>query len=227
MNKKTLAVGATALAVVLTAVACSDSDAGTTVATSTAPASASTPAEQSAAHNDADVMFAQMMIPHHSQVIEMSDLLLAKENIPAEVTELAEQIKAAQGPELNQLESWLGQWDEPTSMPEGEHDMPGMDGGMAEMEGCAPSARRQQHSTRWRRCCPTPPKKITDDGTREVSLADVALDDVVLVRAGAGCRPTAPSSTDAPRPTGRGPGVERLSRRLGSLRRLDWVGRGT
>lgn len=137
MNKKTLAVGATALAVVFAATACSDSDSdtGTTVATSTAPASAGTPAEQATAHNDADVMFAQMMLPHHSQAIEMSDMLLAKDNIPAEVTALAEQIKTAQGPEIDQLESWLDQWGEPTKMPEGDHDMPGMDGGMAEMEG--------------------------------------------------------------------------------------------
>ncbi|GAC86229.1 MULTISPECIES: DUF305 domain-containing protein [Mycobacteriales] len=137
MNKKTLAVGATALAVVFAATACSDSDSdtGTTVATSTAPASAGTPAEQATAHNDADVMFAQMMLPHHSQAIEMSDMLLAKDNIPAEVTALAEQIKTAQGPEIDQLESWLDQWGEPTKMPESDHDMPGMDGGMAEMEG--------------------------------------------------------------------------------------------
>jgi len=144
MNKKTLAAGATALAVIFTAAACSDSDSdtGTTVASSTAPAPASVPAEHAAAHNDADVMFAQMMIPHHSQAIEMSDMLLAKENIPAEVSALAEQIKAAQGPEIEQLESWLDQWGAPR-MPESTdgtgHTTPGMDedmGGMGDgMEG--------------------------------------------------------------------------------------------
>ncbi|WP_016935828.1 DUF305 domain-containing protein, partial [Rhodococcus sp. R1101] len=86
-------------------------------------------AEQAAAHNDADVMFAQMMIPHHSQAIEMSDMLLAKENIPAEVIALAEQIKAAQGPEIEQLESWLDQWGAPMATSEDGHDMPGMDEG--------------------------------------------------------------------------------------------------
>ncbi len=63
-------------------------------------------------------MFAQMMLPHHSQAIEMSDMLLDKQDIPADVTALAEQIKAAQGPEIAQLESWLEQWGEPTEMPE-------------------------------------------------------------------------------------------------------------
>lgn len=141
-NKKILAVGATALAVVFAAAACSDTgtDTDTTVATSPATTSATTSAtDEAAAHNDADVMFAQMMLPHHSQAIEMSDMLLAKQDIPADVTALAEQIKAAQGPEIEQLESWLGQGGEPTEMPETGHDMPGMDegmdGGMEGMEG--------------------------------------------------------------------------------------------
>ena len=121
MNKKTLAVGAMALAVVFAAAACSDTgtDTDTTVATSPATTSATTTtaADEAAAHNDADVMFAQMMLPHHSQAIEMSDILLDKQDIPADVTALAEQIKAAQGPEIAQLESWLAQWGEPTEMP--------------------------------------------------------------------------------------------------------------
>ncbi|TCN45499.1 uncharacterized protein (DUF305 family) [Rhodococcus sp. SMB37] len=136
-NKKFLAVGATALAVVFAAAACSDTGTGTTVATSpaTTSATATSAADEAAAHNDADVMFAQMMLPHHSQAIEMSDMLLAKQDIPADVTALAEQIKAAQGPEIEQLESWLEQWGEPTAMPETGHDMPGMDEGMDGMDG--------------------------------------------------------------------------------------------
>lgn len=140
-NKKTLAVGAMALAVVFTAAACSDTgtDTDTTVATSPATTSTTTSAaDEAAAHNDADVMFAQMMLPHHSQAIEMSDMIFAKQDIPADVTALAEQIKAAQGPEIAQLESWLEQWGEPTEMPAtGNNDMPGMDmdEGMDGMEG--------------------------------------------------------------------------------------------
>lgn len=68
--------------------------------------------------NSADVMFAQMMIPHHEQAIEMSDMLLAKTDIDAEVIALAEQIKAAQQPEIEQMEEWLDAWGA---------DMPGMD----------------------------------------------------------------------------------------------------
>ncbi|ANG86822.1 DUF305 domain-containing protein [Microbacterium aurantiacum] len=68
--------------------------------------------------NSADVMFAQMMIPHHEQAVEMSDMLLAKTGIDPEVTALAEQIKAAQQPEIEQMEEWLDAWGA---------DMPGMD----------------------------------------------------------------------------------------------------
>ena len=116
MTKKTLAVGATALAVIFAAAACSDSDTGTTAATSSATTSTASAVEETAAHNDADV-------------------LLAKENIPAEVSELAEQIKAAQRQEIEQLESWLNEWGEPAQMPEMGNDMPGMDGMDEGMDG--------------------------------------------------------------------------------------------
>jgi uncharacterized protein (DUF305 family) len=55
-------------------------------------------------------MFARMMIPHHEQAIEMSDIILAKEGLDPEVATLAEEIKAAQGPEIEQMESWLKAW---------------------------------------------------------------------------------------------------------------------
>ena len=80
-----------------------------------------------AAHNDADVMFAQMMIPHHEQAIEMSDAVLAKEGTNPEVTELATQIKAAQAPEIEQLGQWLDSWGaERTSEHTGHAGMSGM-----------------------------------------------------------------------------------------------------
>lgn len=81
--------------------------------------------------NAADVMFAQMMIPHHEQALEMSAIVLAKDGVDPEVAELAEQIAAAQGPEIEQLEAWLDEWGVP-QMP-GDHDMP-MDGMLTEAE---------------------------------------------------------------------------------------------
>ena len=80
--------------------------------------------------NQADIMFAQMMIPHHEQAIEMSDLILAKDGVDPAVVELAEEITAAQGPEIEQMESWLDEWGAPSMMD--ADDMDGM-GGMGGM----------------------------------------------------------------------------------------------
>jgi uncharacterized protein (DUF305 family) len=87
------------------------------------------------AHNDADVMFAQHMIPHHTQAIEMSDTLLAKQGIDPRVIGLANQIKAAQGPEIQQMQGWLTQWGTPSMPPMSGHgDMAGMSGMMSERD---------------------------------------------------------------------------------------------
>jgi uncharacterized protein (DUF305 family) len=49
-----------------------------------------------------------MMIPHHQQAIEMSDLALEKSSDP-DILALAAEIKAAQGPEIEQMTTWLTQ----------------------------------------------------------------------------------------------------------------------
>lgn len=64
--------------------------------------------------NSADSMFATMMIPHHEQAVEMSDMILGKTGVDEEVLELAEQIKAAQAPEIELMQSWLETWGEPS-----------------------------------------------------------------------------------------------------------------
>ena len=99
-------------------------DHGSTQTASVAPSASGTPA--AGPHNQADVMFAQMMIPHHQQAIEMSDMILAKDDINPDVTALAEQIKAAQAPEIAQMAGWLTGWGQTASpsMPM-DHDMGG------------------------------------------------------------------------------------------------------
>jgi uncharacterized protein (DUF305 family) len=52
-----------------------------------------------------DQMFAAMMIPHHEQAIQMSELALLNTTNP-EILALATEIKAAQGPEIEQMKSW-------------------------------------------------------------------------------------------------------------------------
>ncbi|GII91221.1 DUF305 domain-containing protein [Sinosporangium siamense] len=91
-------------------------------ASSSAPATAAGTAP-AAAFNDADVMFAQMMIPHHRQAIEMSELAETRA-ADAEIKKLAAEIKAAQGPEIATLTGWLKDWGK-GPMPEG-HTMDGM-----------------------------------------------------------------------------------------------------
>jgi uncharacterized protein (DUF305 family) len=117
--------------VVLAACGGNDDDAGGmnhgAVASSTA---ASAPA--TAAFNDADVEFAQMMIPHHKQAVEMAELADTRAN-DAEVKQLATQIKAAQQPEIDTMTGWLTAWGKPTSMPSGGHNMPGMSSMPGEM----------------------------------------------------------------------------------------------
>lgn len=80
----------------------------------------------SADHNQADIRFAQMMIPHHAQAVEMSGIILAKPDMPAEINALATKIKAAQAPEIEQMTGWLQGWNAPTTAENSGHGMSGM-----------------------------------------------------------------------------------------------------
>ena len=61
--------------------------------------------------NDADVMFAQMMIPHHEQAIEMSDIALDPTVGASDVVKsLATRIKGAQDPEIATMKAFLTTW---------------------------------------------------------------------------------------------------------------------
>jgi uncharacterized protein (DUF305 family) len=72
-----------------------------------------TTADVSPEHASNDVLFAQMMIPHHQQAVKMSQTLLGKDGIPQDVRELAERIVAAQGPEIDRMNQMLQTWDQP------------------------------------------------------------------------------------------------------------------
>ena len=88
---------------------------------------------ESADFNDADVMFAQMMIPHHEQAIEMSDIALdPNTGASAAIIALATQIKGAQDPEISQMKNLLTTWGMPTKM--GSMDHSSMMDGMLSLE---------------------------------------------------------------------------------------------
>jgi uncharacterized protein (DUF305 family) len=79
----------------------------------------------------ADAMFAQMMIPHHQQAVEMSTLAETRASSP-KIKALAAEIKEAQQPEIDQMTAWLEEWGIPVmpmdeAMSEhGGHGMSGM-----------------------------------------------------------------------------------------------------
>ncbi len=68
--------------------------------------SAEMPADSQTSAAMADIAFAQMMIPHHQQAIVMSEYALTNTDSP-QVLELAEEILAAQGPEIEQMTAIL------------------------------------------------------------------------------------------------------------------------
>jgi uncharacterized protein (DUF305 family) len=95
--------------------ACSSSDTSSNATPeSTADGTGDSPAVD---FNDDDVMFAQMMIPHHEQAIEMSDIALDPAvGASDDVRALARRIKDAQDPEIDQMKSLLAAWGESMSM---------------------------------------------------------------------------------------------------------------
>ena len=78
--------------------------------TAATPSTSGSSASASAAFNKADVSFATDMAGHHQQAVEMSQMLLDKSNIDPRIVALAKEIKAAQGPEIKQMKSWLSDW---------------------------------------------------------------------------------------------------------------------
>ncbi|MCP2180386.1 DUF305 domain-containing protein [Prauserella alba] len=96
------------------------------------PATSEPGMRASAEHNDADIAFAQGMIPHHRQAIEMSELADDRAGSP-ELRRLAARIERAQAPEIATLRGFLSSWDAPESATDhgaGEHS--GMSGMMTD-----------------------------------------------------------------------------------------------
>lgn len=73
--------------------------------------------------NTSDVHFNMMMIPHHEQAIEMSEIILGADGIHPDVTDLATRIAEAQAPEIEQMAAWLDARGYPTPPGMGDHGM--------------------------------------------------------------------------------------------------------
>lgn len=63
-------------------------------------------------YNDADVAFAQDMIPHHQQAVQMAELAASRAASPA-VVQLAATIEQAQAPEIDRMRGFLDAWGAP------------------------------------------------------------------------------------------------------------------
>ena len=95
-----------AVASILLLSACGGDSTDSTSSTTGAGGTSSSPTSENADFNDADVAFVVGMKPHHAQAVEMSDMVLDSDPSP-EVEALAEKIKAAQTPEIDELEAMI------------------------------------------------------------------------------------------------------------------------
>ncbi|MFH9813967.1 DUF305 domain-containing protein [Streptomyces sp. NPDC017230] len=124
LTRRAALVPATVAAAFVLAACGGDGDGGTAHEGPHGSASASADAGQEA-HNAQDVAFAQGMIPHHRQALEMARLAAGR-SASAEVEDLAARIEKAQDPEISTMTGWLKAWGE--EVPQATEPMPGMDG---------------------------------------------------------------------------------------------------
>lgn len=111
--RRGVAVAAAGTAVLVLA-ACggnADSSAGHNAHGGSSPSAAASASASRGQHNAADIAFAQGMIPHHRQAVEMAELAPDRAQ-SAEVKKLAAAIKKAQDPEIKTLSGWLTSWGE-------------------------------------------------------------------------------------------------------------------
>ncbi len=108
MSTRATVAGA-ALVLSLTLSACGGGTAAPTAAPTTTEPPVSAPADAGAQHNDTDIRFAQMMVPHHQQALAMAEMAVERAESP-DVKALAEQVRAAQDPEIATLNGFLESW---------------------------------------------------------------------------------------------------------------------
>ncbi|MFH0517293.1 DUF305 domain-containing protein [Streptomyces sp. M41] len=114
------ALAATAVTATLALAACGGDDGGS--GSGTAAGKPTSPTAGTGAHNDQDVAFAQGMITHHRQALEMSESAAGRAS-SAKVEDLAARIERAQGPEIEKMSGWLKTWGEevPSATPGADH----------------------------------------------------------------------------------------------------------
>ncbi|WP_033440393.1 DUF305 domain-containing protein [Saccharothrix sp. NRRL B-16314] len=139
MTRNHLVVAALAVMTTVLTACGGDTDHGTDHGTSTNASTSTSSAQSTTApvaapsgeHNDADITFAQGMIPHHEGAIVMARLAPSRTS-NAQILDLASRIEKAQDPEIKTMTAWLNAWG--TSAEQGgSHD--GHDGHGSSMPG--------------------------------------------------------------------------------------------
>ncbi|MFJ6562559.1 DUF305 domain-containing protein [Streptomyces sp. NPDC091412] len=112
----------TAVTAALALAACGSGDGSGSGADARTSSSAASAERTAGAHNDADVSFAQGMIPHHQQAVLMARTAATRAS-SAEVKDLATRIEKAQDPEIATMSGWLESWGAkvPSAMPGMDH----------------------------------------------------------------------------------------------------------
>ncbi len=129
MKKSLIGIAAAGAAVVALVSGCSGNDT-TGMGHSSSP-TISSGTGQAAGNNADDVTFAQGMVPHHQQALDMAKLVPSR-STNAKVRDLAKRIEGAQDPEIQKMNGWLQEWGASTSMPGMDHgSMSGMSGMMS------------------------------------------------------------------------------------------------
>ncbi|MGW0118035.1 DUF305 domain-containing protein [Streptomyces sp. NPDC003327] len=124
-HRRTALAAAAFAASALFLAGCGDDGNGSAATSPSPTTSVSVPAGE---HNQADIDFAQGMIPHHRQAVMMADMAETRAS-SRDVKTLAEEIKKAQEPEIATMSAWLTAWGE--EVPQGMDDMDGMHHGDA------------------------------------------------------------------------------------------------
>ncbi|WP_227996692.1 DUF305 domain-containing protein [Nocardia australiensis] len=127
-TRMTAVATATLAAGALFAAGCGSDDSGSMPgmdhgSSSIAAATTSAPATRTD-FNDADLMFLQMMYPHHAQAVEMAKLVPGRTQ-NQQLLSLAADVEKAQAPEMEQFTILLQSFGKPAPSASGGHTMPG------------------------------------------------------------------------------------------------------
>ncbi len=95
----------------------STSSVGSSASVPTMNSNGTAPSSPNTKFNTADVAFAQGMVPHHQQAVEMANMALDPTvGASDQVRKLATGIKGAQDPEIKMMTGWLTTWGQPMQM---------------------------------------------------------------------------------------------------------------